>query len=343
MSIYKRGETWYIQFTDQHGCRIQQSANTKNRQEALELHDKLKAESWRIKHVGDRKRYTYKEAVVRWITEQQHRKRPEDDAQQIRFLDAHLKDKYLDEINKTLIDRIKTEKLKTGVKNSTVNRMLNFIRALLNKARNEWEWLDSVPKVKKLTESNKRIRWLTGPETALLLKELPDHLRLMCEFTLATGLRESNVTGLQWSQIDMQRNTAWIHPDQAKSGKAIAVPLNDDAVRIIRSQVGKHLTHVFTYKGEPVCRANNHAWRKALIRAGITDFRWHDLRHTWASNHIQNGTPLHILKELGGWADLSMVMRYAHLSSEHLAEYAGNVKGVFQVNVTDLLHSQKQA
>ncbi|MDD5460756.1 MAG: tyrosine-type recombinase/integrase [Methylococcales bacterium] len=56
----------------------------------------------------------------------------------------------------------------------------------------------------------------------------------------------------------------------------------------------------------------------------ITDFRWHDLRHTWASWHIQNGTPLHILKELGGWTDLGMVLRYAHLSSQHLEEYAGN-------------------
>jgi integrase len=77
-----------------------------------------------------------------------------------------------------------------------------------------------------------------------------------------------------------------------------------------------------------VTRANNHAWRKALVRAGIKDFRWHDLRHTWASWHVQNGTPLHVLKELGGWADLTMVLRYAHLSSKHLEEYAENSKAV---------------
>lgn len=74
----------------------------------------------------------------------------------------------------------------------------------------------------------------------------------------------------------------------------------------------------------PVNDANGKAWRKALIRAGIENFRWHDLRHTWASWHIQNGTPLHVLRELGGWADLSMALRYAHLSSSHLEEYAGN-------------------
>jgi integrase len=115
------------------------------------------------------------------------------------------------------------------------------------------------------------------------------------------------------------------------------VPLNNDALAVIRQQIGKHDTHVFTYKGNPVTRANNHAWEKALIRAGITDFRWHDLRHTWASWHVQNGTPLHVLKELGGWADLTMVLRYAHLSSKHLEEYAGNSKAV-----TNLLHSTEK-
>jgi integrase len=200
-----------------------------------------------------------------------------------------------------------------------------FLRALLNKAHREWDWLESAPPIKMLPDTAKRTRWLTREEAQSLLNELPEHLSAMAAFTLATGLRESNVTGLQWAQIDMQRAIAWIHPEQAKSGKAISVPLNSDALRIIRGQIGKHLTHVFSYKGKPVTRANNHAWRKALARANINDFRWHDLRHTWASWHMQAGTPIHILKELGGWADLSMVMRYAHLSAEHIAGYANNV------------------
>jgi integrase len=104
------------------------------------------------------------------------------------------------------------------------------------------------------------------------------------------------------------------------------VPLSSDALLVIREQLGKNDNFVFTYKGKSVTRANNHAWRKGLIRAGIEDFRWHDLRHTWASWHVQNGTPLHILKELGGWADLTMAMRYAHLSSDHLKEFAENTK-----------------
>lgn len=69
-------------------------------------------------------------------------------------------------------------------------------------------------------------------------------------------------------------------------------------------------------------RCNNHGWRSALARAGIKDFRWHDLRHTWASWHVQNGTSLHELQSLGGWSSHEMVLRYAHLSSKHLQSVA---------------------
>ena len=72
----------------------------------------------------------------------------------------------------------------------------------------------------------------------------------------------------------------------------------------------------------PIRQVSTKAWYAALERAGITDFRWHDLRHTWASWHVQNGTPLHALQELGGWESSEMVRRYAHFSAEHLAPYA---------------------
>ncbi len=324
MSIYKRKETWWIQFTAPDGSRVQQSAGTQIKQEAQELHDKLKAEAWRVKNLGAKPRYTWQEAVVRWLTEQSHKKSIETDKVRLRWLDMHLNNFKLDEITKPKIDAIKNGKKNEGVSNATVNRTLALLRSILNRAKHDWEWLDSTPNIRLFPEKATRIRWLSHEESDRLIEELPEHLKAMTCFTLATGLRESNVTGLQWNQIDLQRRCAWIHADQAKGKKAIAVPLNKEALKIIEQQIDKHDTHVFTYKGNPVTRANNHAWEKALIRANITDFRWHDLRHTWASWHVQNGTPLHVLKELGGWSDLTMVLRYAHLSSKHLEEYAGN-------------------
>ena len=132
-----------------------------------------------------------------------------------------------------------------------------------------------------------------------------------------------------------------IHADQSKSGEAIGVPLNNEAVVVLRQQLGMHPLRVFTYRGKLVLKANTKAWRQALVRAGIVDFRWHDLRHTWASWHVQSGTPLYILQELGGWSDVRMAQRYAHLAPEHLASYAGNISGFKGVSGTFLATPEK--
>jgi integrase len=200
--------------------------------------------------------------------------------------------------------------------------MLALIRAILRRAERQWRWIERAPAVTLAPEPRHRIRWLTHDEADLLLYELPEHLEKMARFTLATGLRAANVCFLEWSQVDLERRMAWIHPDQAKARRAIAVPLNTDAMIVLRRCQGQHPTRVFTFRGEPIAEANGPAWYKALKRTGIEHFRWHDLRHTWASWHVQSGTPLHVLQELGGWSSAAMVQRYAHLSAAHLAEYA---------------------
>ncbi len=89
----------------------------------------------------------------------------------------------------------------------------------------------------------------------------------------------------------------------------------------------RDIASVFVYHGRPVYQTVTEAWRKALRRARISDFRWHDLRHTWASWHVQRGTPLQVLKELGGWETLEMVQRYAHLSADHMTQWVQSHAG----------------
>lgn len=94
----------------------------------------------------------------------------------------------------------------------------------------------------------------------------------------------------------------------------------------MRHRIARCPRHQMDLKGRPVKQVNKRAWYNALKRAGIEDFRWHDLRHTWASWHVQGGTPLFALQELAGWETEKMVRRYAHLAAEHLAVYAGNTE-----------------
>jgi integrase len=267
-------------------------------------------------------RRTWNDAVVRWCHEQAHKATAEEDKAKLRWLDAHLGGKELDTINRDMIDRITQAKRADGCSNATVNRMLALVRSILRRCTREWEWLDRAPAIRLLKEPGRRIRYLTHEQADRLLAELPLHLREMAAFSLESGLRAANVTGLRWSAVDLDRRLAWVHPDEAKARKAIPVPLNAEAVAILQRQVGKHSDVVFTFKGRPIVQVSTAAWYKTLKRAGIENFRWHDLRHTWASWHVQGGTPLNVLQELGGWASYSMVQRYAHLAADHLAPWA---------------------
>lgn len=153
----------------------------------------------------------------------------------------------LNDVTRDQIDKLITLRKAEGVSNATVNRMLAVIRAILRRASLDWEWIDKIPRIKLLPEPKCRIRWITREEAQRLIEELPEHLAEMVRFSLAAGLRQSNVTHLEWSQVDLERRAAWIHADQAKARKAISVPLNNEAVLVIRRQLGKHQQRVFTY------------------------------------------------------------------------------------------------
>ena len=127
----------------------------------------------------------------------------------------------------------------------------------------------SCPNIPMLKEPAKRVRWITRDQTEVLIGLLPDHQQPMMRFALETGLRRSNVTHLEWSQVNPERRMAWIHPDQTKAEKAIGVPLSNEAVVILRGQVGKHSLWVFPYRGKPVTQTATKAWREAVRAAGI--------------------------------------------------------------------------
>ncbi|AOI40871.1 integrase [Burkholderia oklahomensis EO147] len=300
--------------------------------------------------LGQAPQYTWNDAVIAYLEDREAIASIETTKIHLRWLDPHLSGELLVNIDRDRIDAIERAKRAepvmvrtrkgpkpTGktVAASTVRRVGGVIIAVLNHAA-ERGWIARAPTRKRKKSVAKRIRWLSQAEAGRLLMQLPAHLAAMAQFSLETGLRRANVTGLQWSQVDLVRRVAWIHPDQAKARKAITVPLSETAVEVLRQQLAKkrkpeHLESVFVYKGTPIHQTTTEAWRKALKRAHIKDFRWHDLRHTWASWHVQRGTPLQVLKELGGWETMEMVQRYAHLSADHLAQWVAPHTSIAEV------------
>ncbi|RUM91086.1 MAG: site-specific integrase [Thiomicrospira sp.] len=331
MAITKRGKTWYTRFTAPNGQRVFKSCKTESKTEAQEFEDTLKAELWRVFKLGEKPRRSFKEAVITYISNAQIRDSTRvSHLSNIAILDEWFGASMLNQIDRASIDKFKIDRLNEGVTGATVNRQLEVLRAILNFCRDEMEWIESFPKIKMFKEKTKRIRFLSKTESEALLAPgvLNEHTRDMAIFSLATGLRESNVTGLKWENTDIRRKLAFVDPEDAKGGRLIRVPLNTSAISVLRKQLGKHDVYVFTFRGKPVKKAGTKAWRDALKKLGIDNFRWHDLRHTWASWHVQNGTSLQELQELGGWSSYEMVLRYAHLDSDHLRQSANNVDNV---------------
>ena len=242
-----------------------------------------------------------------------------------RWLSPHLSGVVLDDLTRDFVDKVLHIKEEESSP-SRANRYAALIRAVLRKAEREWTdgrhpWLDRAPAIRMRPEPKHRVRWLTHAEANRLVASLPEHLSDAAAFTLQTGLRSSNGSMLKWEQIDLKREVMWIYGDQAKAKKPIGIPLNSIALAILQRRKRSNLQQafVFEYKGAKLSRFNNHSWSSTLKRLNIKNFRWHDLRHTWASWHAQSGTPLHILQKLGGWETAAMVEVYAHMAPEHMA------------------------
>lgn len=324
MALYRRGSTWWCRWRI-GGAEVRETAGTSDRAEAQEYHDRRRADLWRAQRLGER-RVDWDQAALAWVEEHaQQKKSFSDDILKLRWLQPKLTGLALSEIKPELLARIRDEKIGEGCAPATANRHLATVSAVLHFAVRK-TWLAAPPWIPYMQEEDGRIVWLSREQADELVAELPEHLAQMARFTLATGLRRSNCTGLEWDRVDLTRRVAWVWPEEMKAGKAMAIPLNNDAVEALQERLGADPRWVFTYRKKPVTRTKTKAWDAAVKRAKCPPgLRWHDLRHTWATWHVMAGTPLEVLMKLGGWASYEMVLRYAHFAPGYLAEYASRV------------------
>ena len=313
---------YYVKLASPDGSLIRRSTGTSDRKKAQEYHDRLKAELWDLARLKRKPKRTWDEAALRWLQEKAHKKSYRDDVSRIRWFTRHLRGKTLDQVSRDLIDRLVSRQLARR-SDRTKDLYVALIRAMFRRAMREWEWIDAMPSFKTYSKGGKvRVRYLTSAQAEAVLAKLPAHQKEVVLFALATGLRQRNILDLTWDRVDLARRLATIEASDTKNGEALGVPLNDVAVAVLERQQGRHKRFVFTYRGKPLRTANTRAWRGALKACGIKDFRWHDLRHTWATWLRQNDVPTWVLQELGGWKSEAMVRRYAHMSVKHLQPYA---------------------
>jgi integrase len=270
---------------------------------------------------------------------------------------AELMDRPMVEISPWLIEKWRAEQRKRGKAQSTINRDLTVLRTVLSKAI-LWKVLATHPlePLKPLkVDTAGSIRYLTPEEEACLraalhqrdteLKaarargnawrrargyaELPtrenhmygDHLTPMVLLSLNTGLRRGEIFSLHWKDIAMHTKTLTVRGETAKSKQTRHVPLNIEALQVLTVWRQQTSEDDLVFPGKNGQRLDNvrKAWASALAAAGISGFRWHDLRHTFASKLVMAGVPLNTVRELLGHTTPAMTLRYAHLAPDHKA------------------------
>lgn len=327
MPLYRQPKSpyWWVRFSI-GGQKTRRSSGTTSRSAAEEFETKLRADLWRQIKLGERPKYTFREAIEHWYELADHREREHDRAR-LKWFEPYLNDVLLAEIGRERIEKLRV--LKAGqTSRATANRYMALLRTILRRAALEWDWIDRAPQVPMYSLERHESRYLTRAQFAALKRELAPHLAVLAEFSVQTGLRLANACGLTWQQVDLKRRMLIVPAARAKAGETISVPLSASALTILRTERGKHPERVFTFRGKPFRRPDWMVFKAAASRADVPWLRWHDLRHTWASWHIQAGTPPYILQELGGWRSFAVMKNYAHLSTEHLREYVEHRKGI---------------
>jgi len=234
----------------------------------------------------------------------------------LKNLKKYFAGKYLHEITPKDIEQYRAERIKE-VSKSTVNRVLNCLSSLYNRAI-EWGKATDNPmsKVKLFKVPDKRIRYLEKEEIDKLLSHCCEHLKPIVIVALHTGMRKGEILGLKWHDIDIKRNI--IHLYDTKNGEKREVPINEVVQKtIIGVFKNPESQYVFCNKdGKPFGNVRK-SFFTALKKAGITNFRFHDLRHTFASQLVMSGVDLNTVRELLGHKSLEMTLRCSHLSPDH--------------------------
>lgn len=276
----------------------------------------------------------------------------------IRSAFADLLPLKLDEIDHRRVERLRVSWVDGGNTPATANRNIQRIKGLLSRAV-EWGVLESHPlsKLRRLkTDRRGRIRFLTTEELAGLrqamdtreesiraerdsanlwrkernkelmqdLREVTfaDHLKPLVLLSINTGMRRGEVFNLQWADINFKGKVLTVEGETSKSGQTRHIPLNKEALEILQRWRDQHARKSgYVFPGKEGGRLDNvkKSWDGLLKLAKIDGFRWHDLRHTFASKLVMAGVPLNTVRELLGHSDIAMTLRYAHLAPDSKA------------------------
>lgn len=352
--IYKRGNMWWICYADLAGKVVRKSTGTSDYRQAETqlLSEKKAVREGKISDTVKIKNHTFHELRDKYLEWMKgHHKSADSKEYRIENMVTHFGDLPLRRFNTLLVEQYQTALTNKGLKPGSVNKNISILKAMIKKAV-DWEMVEEetlkrVRKVKNYKEANRRLRFLSVEETQNLVNVCDEHLRPIVVTALHTGCRRGEILKLTWDHVDLVHG--FITLTDTKNGERREIPI-DATLRETLNKLPRRFVEVESKDGkkekelvpylfhDPKTMKRYSSVKRsfltALGHAKIKDFKFHDLRHTFASHLVMAGVDLTTVKELLGHKDIKMTLRYAHLAPAHKRS---------AVNVLDSLLSKPTA
>ena len=344
MGLYKRGPVWWMRFTYK-GRQVRRPTQTADKRLAEKIYHKVMTQVAEGKwfEVDEGSRRTFEELAIKYETQVfRELKDPSSAQSYLNQLKAFFGTYSLADITPALVDDFKQMRKAKGVKPATINRQMNIFKRMLNLAKKRWMWIKEVPAIEMEPKADrKRIRHLSFEEYHKLLDCCDLWLKSIVTVAAWTGLRQGNILNLKRSQVNLFARTISLDGSETKNGENLIIPIAEPALEVLKKAVSrstKNNPYVFCdQSNKPHYKVKiERAFKKALTSAGIEDFRFHDLRHCFASWNRQAGVDIDTLADLMGHKDTRMTRRYAHISPVHLANAVGLLEKSYQEFSTNL-------
>jgi integrase len=326
--LYKRGKVWWIKI-QWKGKLIRKSTGARSKETAKviesEILDRLVKNRWCKEELAETT--LFKEVWEKYMREEAKYKSEGTYKRAIQsaknFL-AEIGHFTLSQITSSILSNYKTKRLESGVTLSTVTKELQFVRRVFSLCKREWQLVQQSPFefFKMPAVDDKRVRFLEPGQFEQLLFHCPDWLKPIVVLARYTGIRRGNILNLTWSRIDLQQGV--INLEHTKNGQGLTIPLSETPHNILTNLKNTKVMHlncpfVFHQNGKPYSPYRvSISFLRACRRAKIYNFRFHDLRHDFASTLIQRGNDIYVVQSLLGHKDERMTKRYAHLKVENL-------------------------